>query len=52
VAGPRRVPRAEREKYARELLERYVRLLEQGCQEHPFQWFNFYDFWGEEGPSA
>jgi predicted LPLAT superfamily acyltransferase len=52
LAGPRRVPRREREKYALELLERYVRLLEATCQEHPFQWFNFYDFWGEEEVAA
>lgn len=48
IAGPRRVARPEREKYARELLERYAQLLEAVCLEHPFQWFNFYDFWGEE----
>jgi predicted LPLAT superfamily acyltransferase len=48
LAAPRRVPRREREKVARELLERYVQLLESTCQELPLQWFNFYDFWGDE----
>jgi predicted LPLAT superfamily acyltransferase len=40
-----RVARPEREKRARELLERYVNLLESFCQRHPHQWFNFYEFW-------
>ncbi len=39
------VPRREREKRARELLEAYVRLLEYHCVRTPYQWFNFYDFW-------
>jgi predicted LPLAT superfamily acyltransferase len=38
-------PRAEREKRARELLEVYVRSLEEVCCRAPRQWFNFYDFW-------
>jgi predicted LPLAT superfamily acyltransferase len=39
------VPRAEREQSARELLEVYVRSLEEMCCRAPHQWFNFYDFW-------
>ena len=39
------VPRAEREQRARELLEVYVRSLEEACRRAPEQWFNFYDFW-------
>jgi predicted LPLAT superfamily acyltransferase len=39
------VPRAEREKRARELLEAYARRLEEACCRAPHQWFNFYDFW-------
>ena len=39
------VPRAEREKRARELLEAYARSLEEACCRAPRQWFNFYDFW-------
>jgi len=42
------VPRAEREKRARELLEAYARTLEQACCRAPRQWFNFYDFWDAE----
>jgi predicted LPLAT superfamily acyltransferase len=40
-----RVPRAQREQHARELLEAYVRCLEQACCRAPLQWFNLYDFW-------
>ncbi len=43
------VPRDEREKRARELLEIYVRNLEEACRRAPRQWFNFYDFWGARG---
>jgi len=39
------VPRAEREKRARALLEAYARSLEEACCRAPRQWFNFYDFW-------
>ena len=42
------VPRGEREKRARELLETYARSLEESCVRAPRQWFNFYDFWDAE----
>ena len=44
-----RVPRAQRDAAALELLERYAALLEEWCLAHPYQWFNFYDFWEREG---
>jgi len=47
IASGEPVPRAQREAYARQLLERYVVLLEEVCERHPYQWFNFFDFWGE-----
>jgi predicted LPLAT superfamily acyltransferase len=47
-----RVARAERDKRAGELLARYVTLLEQQCQRHPHQWFNFFEFWPEEEARA
>jgi hypothetical protein len=28
-------------------IERYVALLEEYCRSEPYNWFNFYDFWGE-----
>lgn len=45
LAEPERVARGERDKRAREILEKYVALLESYCLERPLQWFNFYDFW-------
>jgi predicted LPLAT superfamily acyltransferase len=43
-----RVARAERDENARRMLAAYVALLEEVCERHPYQWFNFFDFW-EEG---
>lgn len=34
-----------REGEVRELLEKYVAVLEHHCRAAPFNWFNFYDFW-------
>jgi predicted LPLAT superfamily acyltransferase len=48
IGDAARVPRGEREKRAKELLERYAALLESTCTRLPFQWFNFYDFWGDD----
>jgi predicted LPLAT superfamily acyltransferase len=45
--GVRR-PRREREKGATELLTAYAGRLEHYCTEYPYQWFNFYDYWGDE----
>ncbi|MFT4268448.1 MAG: acyl-CoA synthetase [Xenophilus sp.] len=36
---------ALREQRIREALEAYVRRLEQLCRAHPYNWFNFHDFW-------
>ncbi len=49
LGGVGAVPRAEREKHAREMLERFVRELERYCLRAPYQWFNFYDFWADAG---
>lgn len=49
LAAAQRVRRPERELWARELLRRYVARIEGTCRQHPYQWFNFFDFWGEEG---
>jgi predicted LPLAT superfamily acyltransferase len=46
--GDSRVPRAEREKRARELQAAFVAELERYCCRAPYQWFNFYDYW-EDG---
>jgi predicted LPLAT superfamily acyltransferase len=42
------VRRQDRDEWVRRLLERYVARIEETCRRHPFQWFNFFDFWGEE----
>jgi predicted LPLAT superfamily acyltransferase len=48
IASATKVPRKDRDQWARELLARYVALIEAICQRYPFQWFNFFDFWQEE----
>ena len=35
-----------RDKYIFTAMERYVGILEQVVKEKPYEWFNFYDFWG------
>jgi len=45
-----RPPRAKRRAAAERLLEVYAAQLERLCQEAPYQWFNFYDYWGDESP--
>ena len=42
------VPRRQRRVRARELLEKYVATLEDYCRQWPLQWFNFYDYWGDD----
>jgi predicted LPLAT superfamily acyltransferase len=39
---------AQREQRIREALEAYVRRLEALCRAHPYNWFNFHDFWQED----
>jgi predicted LPLAT superfamily acyltransferase len=43
------IPRGDRRKYAEELAQRYAHELEQWCMRAPYQWFNFFDFWAEDG---
>jgi hypothetical protein len=37
-----------RERAVRAAIERYVALLEECCRSEPYNWFNFYDFWGAD----
>ena len=37
--------RTERESRIRELASWFTSYLQFYCQEHPYQWYNFYDFW-------
>lgn len=39
--------RKERETNLKNLCLEFVRELEKVCLEHPFQWYNFYNFWTE-----
>lgn len=41
------LPPGNQEEIIRTLLEKYVAALERHCRAHPFNWFNFYDFWEE-----
>ena len=40
------LPRRGREEAIKSWVARYAAVLEARCREAPFQWFNFYDFWG------
>jgi predicted LPLAT superfamily acyltransferase len=39
--------RRGRAKLLQERIDTYAARLEHHCLRAPFQWFNFYDFWGE-----
>lgn len=41
---------AERERRIRTAVEAYVARLEALCRAHPYNWFNFHDFWLEDTP--
>lgn len=45
LADMRNVPRAEREQALEAALQNYIAHLEKFCRQHPYNWFNFYDFW-------
>ena len=47
--GGGKVPRAHRDQAIRELAEYYVRELESFVRAHPYQWYNFYDYWPDCG---
>ncbi len=40
-------PPGGRQPELRRLASRYAGRLEAQCRAHPFNWFNFYDFWGQ-----
>lgn len=37
--------RRERKQQIQALLEEYVAFIEEGCSRHPYQWYNFFNFW-------
>ncbi len=40
-------PRQNRQQAMRDIMQKYVQLLEQHCIYAPYQWFNFYNFWNK-----
>jgi predicted LPLAT superfamily acyltransferase len=42
-----RLPRHGRDEPVRELVARYAARLEHYCLRSPYQWFNFFDYWGD-----
>ena len=45
IADFRSIPAGGRDAAVRDAVRRYAAELEQACRAHPFNWFNFYDFW-------
>lgn len=52
LAGGEAVPARERAKVLQERIETFASRLEHYCALAPYQWFNFYDFWAEDGREA
>jgi predicted LPLAT superfamily acyltransferase len=46
-AGEKRA-RAEREAVLKDMTQKYVALIEDKLRQHPYNWFNFYDYWGDK----
>jgi predicted LPLAT superfamily acyltransferase len=45
-----KLPHREREAAVERILAVYASRLEHYCIQAPYQWFNFFDYWGECGP--
>jgi predicted LPLAT superfamily acyltransferase len=46
------VGRAQRARAVEQAIARYVELLEKYCRSDPYNWFNFFDFWGDAAPRS
>ena len=46
------LPRAQRAQAVATLIRRYAARLEDVARQAPYNWFNFYDFWGVEAPQT
>lgn len=42
------LPRGKRDSYVNETTQKYVGRIEYYLKKHPYNWFNFYDFWQDE----
>ncbi len=43
-----KIPRDQREKTINELMQKYVKSIEDNVKQHPYNWFNFYDYWEDK----
>ena len=48
ISDAKKLPRAERDEYVKETTQKYVDRIEYYLKKHPYNWFNFYDFWHDE----
>lgn len=48
IAEATQIPRREREHYVNEATQKYVNRIEHHLKKHPYNWFNFYDYWHDE----
>jgi predicted LPLAT superfamily acyltransferase len=46
------VPAAGRAAAIRSAIERYATVLDQFCRSDPYNWFNFFDFWGPQAAAV
>ena len=42
----------DRDAAVRAAVERYAALLDRYCRSDPYNWFNFFDFWRDDGPRS
>jgi predicted LPLAT superfamily acyltransferase len=42
------IPRNKRSEVVTELTQKYVDSIEEILRQYPYNWFNFYDYWGDE----
>ncbi|MDQ2069990.1 glycosyltransferase family 2 protein [Natronospira bacteriovora] len=52
VADRIRLPRKDRDRELQALTETYAGRLETLARQYPYQWYNFYDFWRDNGVQA
>jgi predicted LPLAT superfamily acyltransferase len=48
ISEATQLSRAERDSYVKETTQKYVDRIEYYLKKHPYNWFNFYDFWQDE----
>jgi predicted LPLAT superfamily acyltransferase len=52
VADFSATPAGARNVAVRSAIERYAAVLDHYCRSDPYNWFNFYDFWRQDGVSS